>query len=307
MTRSIAAVILLSVSVSLATPVSIEAQLGGLIKKKVKEAIKKPETPPKTDDAPAAGPAAKSAEKKNDDPTGFGSAIIEITQPTFDQLMRAMQMEIDMQAVLKKEIARYGTHKEYEACKIRVGESPEGKKTMDRMYNPPKDIKAEDYLKLQAKVVEDMDALTKKGCPLDPSYWGPTRIAQSLDSIREKAAESITIASSLPASSFDVAHLRFETSPFVDGGFTFIHPQLYGIALERIDRLCEYKGFGAVGVTTVDTATKKDSLRNPRSGAPLKIPGIGQDIYWMWTATEVGVINSPNCRRYYILAKQLMA
>lgn len=283
MTRSITAAILLALSVSLTTPVSAEAQLGGLIKKKVKDAIRKPETPAKTDDAPASAPATPSAStKKNDDPTGFGSAIIEITPATFDDLMDAMQTEIGMQAILKKEIARYGTHEEYQACKVRVAQSPEGKKTMDRMYNPPKNVTAEEYMTIQKKVVEDMDALTMKGCPLDPSYWSPTKIAESTDSIRTKAAESLG-----------------------DGS---IHVQLYSIALERIERLCQYKGFGSSGVaaTAVDTLTRKDSLRSPVKAGPLKFPGIGRDIYWMYTGTEVGTITPGTCRRYYALAGKLM-
>jgi len=283
MTRSIVAAIFIAASVSIMTPVSVEAQLGGLIKKKVKEAIKKPETPAKTDDSPESSQAAPSAStKKTDDPTGFGSAIIEITPSLVDDLMDAMQKEIDMQAVLKKEIARYGTHDEYEACKVRVAESPEGKKTMDRMYNPPKNVTGEQYIAIQQKVVEDMDALTKKGCPLDPGYWSPSRIGQSADSIHVKAAESLG-----------------------DGS---LHEQLYSIALERIERLCEYKGFGTggVAVTAVDTLNKKDSLRNPVKAGPLKFPGIGNDIYWMYTATEAGTVTAATCKRYYALAGKLM-
>lgn len=193
--------------------------------------------------------------------------------------MRGLQMEIDLQAALKKEIARYGTHDQYEACKVRVAQSPEGKKAMSPMYNPPKNVTAEEYMKIQMKVSADMDSLTNKGCPLNPSYWSPSRIDASLDSIREKGAGSLTIDA-----------------------------QLYSIALERIERLCEYKGFGSGGVaaTSVDTLPKKDTLKNPRSAAPLKFPGIGRDIYWMYTANEVDVITSPRCKRYYGLAKQLM-
>jgi hypothetical protein len=147
------------------------------------------------------------------------------------------------------------------------------------MYNPPKNVTAEEYMKIQMKVSADMDSLTNKGCPLNPSYWSPSRITASLDSIREKAAGSLSIDA-----------------------------QMYSIALERIDRLCEYKGFGSGGVaaTAVDTMPKKDPQKNPRSAAPLKFPGIGRDIYWMYTANEVGVITPANCKRYYGLAKQLM-
>jgi hypothetical protein len=286
MTRSITAAILLALSASLMTPVSSEAQLGGLIKRKVKEAVKKPERPAKTDDTPASAPTAPSAPsgsaKKNDDPTGFGSAIIEITQATVDDLMDAMQKEIDMQAVLKKEIARYGTHDQYEACKVRVAQSSEGKKTMDRMYNPPKNVTAEEYMAIQKKVVEDMDALTLKGCPLNPGYWSPGRISESADSIHIKAAESLG-----------------------DGSLT---AHLYAVALERIERLCQYKGLGIGGVatTTVDTLKRKDSLTSPVKAGPFQFPGIGKDIYWMYTGTEVAAVTHDTCRRYYALAGKLM-
>ena len=315
MTRSIAALLLLATSLSLTTPSTVEAQLGGLIKKKVKEAIKKPETPPPTAEpsapaSPAApsAPASTSASTSNSNPTGFGSAIIEITPPTFDQLMRGLQMEIDGQAALKKEIARYGTHDQYEACKVRVAQSPAGQKAMNPMYNPPKNVTGEEYMKIQMKVSADMDSLTNKGCPLNPSYWSPSRIEASLDSIREKAAGSLTIAGITPGSTFNVAQLRFETAPFAYESQYFLDAQLYAIALERIDRLCEYKGFGtgSVGSTAVDATPKKESQKNPRSAAPLKIPGVGRDIYWMYTPNEVDVITSPRCRQYYNLTKQLM-
>jgi hypothetical protein len=314
MTRSIAAVLLLATSLSLTTPSPAEAQLGGLIKKKVKEAIKKPEAPPKTTEpssasSPAAPePASSSPSTRNSDPTGFGSAIIEITPPTFDELMRALQMEIDLQAALKKEIARYGTHDQYEACKIRVAQSPEGQKAMNPMYNPPKNVTGEEYMKIQMKVSADMDSLTNKGCPLNPSYWSPLRIDASLDSIREKAAGSITIADMSPEPSLTVAQLRFEIMPSLYESHVFLDSQLYAIALERIDRLCEYKGFGSgsVGAGAVDSLPKKDPQKNPRSVAPLKIPGVGRDIYWMYTVNEVDVITSPRCKRYYSLVKQLM-
>lgn len=313
MTRPIAALLLLAASLSLTAPSSAEAQLGGLIKKKVKEAIKKPDAAPKTAEpsAPpstgAPAPASPSASTSNSNPTGFGSAIIEITPPTFDQLMRGLQMEIDGQAALKKEIARYGTQDQYEACKVRVAQSPAGQKAMSPMYNPPKNVTAEEYMKIQMKVSADMDSLTNKGCPLNPSYWSPSRIAASLDSIRDKAAGSLTIAGVSPGTSFNVSQLRYETAPFAYESPYFLDAQLYAIALERIDRLCEYKDFGngSVGSTAVDT-TKKGSQKNPRSAAPLKIPGVGRDIYWMYTPNEVDVITSPRCKQYYNLTKQLM-
>jgi hypothetical protein len=222
--------------------------------------------------------------------------------------MRGLQMEIDGQAVLKKEIARYGTQEQYEACKLRIAESPAGQKAMNPMYNPPKNVTAEQYLKIQMKVSSDMDSLTNKGCPLNPSYWSPSRISASLDSIRDKAAGSITIAAMSPGTSFNVAQLRFETAPFAYESAYFLDAQQYAIALERIDRLCEYKGFGsgALGTTAVDSMPKRDPQKNPRSAAPLKIPGVGRDIYWMYTPNEVDVITSPRCKQYYNLAKQLM-
>lgn len=292
MTRSIAAVILLWASVSLATPARVEAQLGGLIKKKVKDAVAKPDAPKKDEPSAPAGRASPSA--KNNDPTGFGSAIVEITQSSFDELIGGMQMEIDGQAVLKKEIARYGTREQYEACKVRAAQSPEGQKLMTAMRSPPQNVTGEEWMKIQQKVVEDLDAMTNKACPLNPSFWDATKVAHSADSIREEVSESLPM--------FHGAHL-------------------YGVAIERIEKLCEYKGFGSgstdgggagrgdsggVGVTTVDTLTKRDSVRNPRGAAPLMVPGIGKDIYWMWTAAEVGFINAANCKRFNGLARQLM-
>jgi hypothetical protein len=59
MTRSIAAALMLTATLSIAAPQTAEAQLGRLIKKKVKEAVKPPEKP--SDPAPApAAPSPKS-------------------------------------------------------------------------------------------------------------------------------------------------------------------------------------------------------------------------------------------------------
>jgi hypothetical protein len=269
MKRSISATLLFASLLSIAAPRLLEAQLGGLIKKKVKEAVAKPEPPAKTGGNQPA--ASKAAEKERNGPIGFGSGIIEITDSSFNDFMRGIQKEADAQAIVKKEIARYGTSRQYEECKARVAQTPEGKKTMDRMYNPPKDIKAEDYIKLQSKVVEDMDSLTRKGCPLNPSYWSQGRIDQSLDSVHKQVAQSISAEDT--------------------GG------QLYSIALERIERLCRYKGFGP-GSTTA----KPESS----NGTPLKFAGDGTDIYWLYTEKEVTVINAANCKRYYALIAKLI-
>jgi hypothetical protein len=269
MTRAITRVLLLAASISIAAPRPLEAQLGGLIKKKVKEAVAKPEPPAKTGESQPA--ASKSAEKTSNGPIGFGSAVVEITDSSFNDFMRGIQKEADAQAIVKKEIARYGTHADYEACKIRVAESPEGKKTMDRMYNPPKDIKAEDFIKLQSKVVEDMDSLTRKGCPLDPSYWSPGRVSQSLDSVHKEVAQSISAEDT--------------------------EGQLFSVALERIERLCRYKGFGP------DNTAAKPEASN---GTPVKFAGEGKDIFWLYTENEVNVINAANCKRYYALIAKLI-
>lgn len=300
MTRSLATALILAAFASL-SPVPTQAQLGGLIKKKVTDAVKgqKPAEPKKTDET--------GKPSQTNEPGYVGNSdVLEITQPTFEAILGGLKKELELQAAFKKEIARYPTRQEYEACKVRSAQSPEGQKIMSALYTIPQNSSADDVMKIQMKMGADMDALAKKACPLDPNDWNDYRIHQHLDSLRVQAAESITIAQS-PSSPTGtaIAYVRFEILPLVDVAHTFfISEQQYGVALERIENLCSSSSGGIL--SGADTLNKKNPQKNPRTGAPLRIPGIGKDIYWVYTGNEASVLTPANCKRYKDLANKLM-
>jgi len=308
MTRSIA-LILLATSVSLTMPDTAGAQLGGLIKKKVKEAVKPPEKPAAAPaaDAPAAAsqPSAESSRTKGNGLKYVDGNSIVINRESLSRLMRGMDAELAMIADFEKFLATWPTSEQYEQCKQRVAFSPEGKKTMDPMYNPPKGISSEDYLKLQSKVINDMQALTDKGCPRNPSTWGPGERSRRLEQIHAKAA---SLARAKPAAATSTTNPResgkqmllLEVDPYEavsdttdsitvigEGG---MGDHEYSVMIERILKYCDLK----------------ESMDMSPKGSGLKIEGEGKDLYWIYLEEELETLKDFDCASFKRKYKRLI-
>src|SRR4029079_4201954 len=110
MRKTIAVVLMLAASMSAGTPCSADAQIGGFIKKKVKEAIKPPEKPSEPAPAPAGQSSNASAEEGGSSglPTIMGDGLA-ISSETIGRVMRGLDSEAAMLADFHKVLAKYPT------------------------------------------------------------------------------------------------------------------------------------------------------------------------------------------------------
>src|SRR6185503_530057 len=138
MTRSQLTALLFAALATFALPPSADAQLGGLIKKKVKEAIKPPEktnpAPQPAAPAPAPAPAAEPASNSRDpfaDQRVPGNRALLITDEMIARIYRGLDAEAVMLKDLEKEIAAYPTPEKIQACKIKAAQTPEGQRLMN--------------------------------------------------------------------------------------------------------------------------------------------------------------------------------
>ena len=169
MTRSLVAGIVLAGCALAASPPGAEAQLGGLIKKKVSEALtKKP-----ADSAQA--PGKQTTGTQNNPATPFGSAVLEITPSTFDAVIRGLTAEVKLQDEFRQVLAKFPTNEEYAACKQRVPQTPEGQKLMAEYMNTMQNSKPEEVQGRIAAVAEKLKTLEKTQCPNDPYTWAPSK------------------------------------------------------------------------------------------------------------------------------------
>jgi hypothetical protein len=287
MARFATALVVVAV-LSLPAPNSAQAQLGGLIKKKVTEAIKGPEKQPEQKPA--------SSASTDNSPPGFGSDVLEITEPVFAGVIRGLETELRLQAEFRQELAKYPTQAQYDECLAKVPESPEYKKIIEKLANLPENATGEQAMAASQKAAAEGQALTDKTCPVKPvdTVWPNGKKMERLEEIRGKAAEAAGSESSASNTGWSGLELALIFTYDVEPGAAFAvwNSRQYSIAIERIDRLCDYNnGPGAGGAS---------------SDGNLKIQGGGAGIFWVFTARETGVVNAANCRKFKDLTKRLM-
>ena len=92
---------------------------------------------------------------------------------------------------------------------------------------------------------------------------------------------------SLPDDEGSFIRASFEVEPFIfrGGRLAFLTGRQFDVLGERIERGCALTERPANGV---------------------KVPGIGNNIYWVFTGGELGVLTPANCTRYSDLSKRLM-
>lgn len=255
----------------------VDAQIGGLIKKKVSDAVKAPEKP--------ADPA--KAESKQGLVNG-NPDVLEITQPVLEGLIRGLNVEVSLRKDFAAELKKYPTRQQYDDCQRQVAMSEEAQKLAQPMVNLPETATAEQRKQVMDKFSSEVAALVKRKCPLNPAD-APNK-EKRLTEIKVKAAE----AAGPNAGSDDHASQASEVSVALGvnsvsetmiefRALAGLTPRQYELLLERIQRFCEElknasdKGFpGAGGVS---------------------IPGSGNKVFWIYTATEAKTLSRENCQR----------
>jgi hypothetical protein len=283
-----------------------DAQLGSMIKKKVKEKIagvEKPAAPAPASGGTSSGPASAASGSM----TGYNSDIPYITQANFDAMIRVMNAELALRAEFRKELAKYPTPEQYQACQSRVATTPEAQKIVMSIADVPENATAEQAQKAMAKMSTDMEALLKKSCPNDPNDWPDYKKKQRLEEIRLKALQSTSsprpVASAHSQMMRAFGRLMFEVDPYelvqqpqqhdttiriVGGGLSLLQ---YGSLIERISKFCEIKA----------------ERQHDTSGASdLKVPGTGRDIFWVYSKSEVAVMSKVDCDKFLKTYKELL-
>ena len=312
MTRSIAMVLMFTASMSAATPCTADAQLGGMLKKKIKEAIKPPEKPAETAPAPAgqaqpgpSSPSSAAPETGASDLPRLERGELEISNESLSRLMRGMDAETAMLADFEKVLAKYPTAEQYAQCQSKAMQTPEGQKAMAPMLNMPSNATAEQVQAVIAKTNADAVVVQKKMCPFDPDDWTSYKRSERMKQIRAKAA---SMARAKPVATTQSARvngrpaLLFDVNPFDAVADTVTDTLLvvrgggfderdYGILIERLLEYCELK-------KTMDMSPKKGGV---------KALGGGKYIYWVYTEAELTTLKSFDCDAFMKKYKTIIA
>lgn len=234
-------------------------------------------------------------------PDGFDNRIRYITEPHLKALFRGMDAELAMRAEFRKEMAKYGTKEQYEACTANASMSPEGQKIMAAMTNVPANATAEEAQRHMAKMSAEMEALVNRACPLNPSYWNDVTKRERLEEIRSKAAEIAfppsTTSSTNPDGSEprgllflvlpeDPAPSAPDTIVSLDEAKKLSLDQ-YTRMIERLVAYCEY----------MKNRPRADPKMESRDG--LRFPGNGTNVYWVFTAEEMAMLTKFDCVEFF--------
>ena len=183
--------------VAAAIPAPAHAQLGGLIKKKVKEKVA--QTVSRGDSAKTARPdtSAPNATGKVARTTPPGSGphfteyVLEITPELLDRLEKGLAAEDVVRQAVERKIGKVLSRDEYEKCESAVLRGPEGQK----VYAQSRDLVNGDttYERIQKasqELARRMEQVVEPKCGLEP---------RKAEEIREQHADSVEAAA--PAAS----------------------------------------------------------------------------------------------------------
>lgn len=276
--------LVLAALVALVVAGPAEAQLGGLIRKKVEEKTRAPE---KKD-------AAVGAQSP------YNSDVLEITPPVFEGFLRGLKIEVALTKEFRAELAKYPTAEQRRKCETDWGMSPDAQKLM-MSFSPPENATAEQIMALQQKHYKNIEDAMRKKCPLDADQvWPNGKRMERMAEIKTKAAANAGPEGTSGSDPLDEegADTPVDSSDPIGGPFATFVPAAgltvlqYDILLERIKRFCdELKANAAAG-------------RGGSGG--VKIPGAGTKIFWVYSPTEAQTLSQANCQRVYDLIGQLI-
>lgn len=258
------------------------AQLGGLIKRKVTDAVK--------------GEDKKPAPANDEFQAAITGDVIEITPKVLDGFVRGLETEVKLTKEFRAELAKYPSHEAFRKCQSETALTPEGQKISMGMAELPENATPADVQRAIEKMNTDMQVLIKKRCPLDPNEWNPQRVQARMAEIKEKAAAATGLSApeSEPATLWPEGDEGGESwapfpEPFAAAALT---PQQYAMLLERIQRFCE--------------ELKTNAALGKGGVGGVKIPGAGGSaLFWVYTAQEAQTLSQANCQRVRDLIGQL--
>ncbi|UCF41687.1 MAG: hypothetical protein JSW43_04995 [Gemmatimonadota bacterium] len=139
-------------------PASASAQIGGLVKKKVKERLAGP-------DAAAASPAAQAAPGPV-----FNEYVLEITPDLLDRLQRALAAEAAAREENARRIGKVLPEEEYDRCEQDAIRSAEGQKMSEESVRLMETAKTDQQLQqAMEEMGKRLEAFMEPRCGLEPS------------------------------------------------------------------------------------------------------------------------------------------
>ena len=141
----------LLLSILMAT-IGVEAQFGGLIKKKIGEAVGGDKTKP-----------------ANEQPRPTSALGCDVTGDAMDRLLKGLEAERAARDAALKDLANMTSPAQYQACQAELAMSPEGQKVFEGMTSLPENASAADTQNAMTKFAADMQALLQKQCGPDPN------------------------------------------------------------------------------------------------------------------------------------------
>ena len=183
--------------VAAAIPAPAHAQLGGLIKKKVKEKVVQKvgrgdsarTTPPDTSTPNAAGKGARTAPPSSG--PRFNEHVLEITPELIDRLEKGLAAEEVVRQEIERKIGKVLDRDEYEKCQTAVLRGPEGQKVYERSRDLVNGDTTYAHLqKASQELARRMEQVVEPKCGLAP---------RKAEGIRTQHADSLEAAA--PAAS----------------------------------------------------------------------------------------------------------
>jgi len=180
-----------------AIPAPAHAQLGGLIKKKVKDKVAQTigrgdsarTAPPDTSAPDAAGKAARTAPPRPG--PRFSEYMLEITPELLDRLEKGLAAEEVVRQEIERKIGKVLSHDEYKKCQAAVLRGPEGQKVYQQSRDLANgDTTYEHIQKASRELARRMEQVVEPKCGLEP---------RKAEEIREQHADSVEAAA--PAAS----------------------------------------------------------------------------------------------------------
>lgn len=167
MTRTLRALLVCTIA-AFVLPASGDAQIKGLLKKKVTSGLKGDGQADNVKAATKAGPT-------------FGDGLLEITAAVGEDLQAALRLELERRNEFRKELAAYKTPEAYDDCKRQVESSPEAQKIMmAHLGNVPEGASSEEMQRVVQKMEEEKNAMVKRKCGanIDEEWPGAKRDAR---------------------------------------------------------------------------------------------------------------------------------
>jgi hypothetical protein len=244
--------------VAAAIPAPAHAQLGGLIKKKVKEKVAQTITrdsartaPPDTSAPDAAGKAARTGPPRPG--PRFTEYVLEITPELLDRLEKGLAAEEVVRQEIERKIGKVLSRDEYKKCEAAVLRGPEGQKVYEQSRDLANgDTTYERIQKASQELARRMEQVVEPKCGLQP---------RKAEEIREQHADSVEAAA--PAAS----------------GLTRLQ---LTIVKERILPLCAATQAVAAAASEVRVQAGAQGNANP--------------IYYVYTPNEVNALQ-PRCAK----------